>query len=68
MFVNRYYSDELTNDTEGNLVMLCRCCARNHKGQVRLVGNGDEGSTCELCDATNDLRTAVGRLLNGSGD
>lgn len=35
MRVNFHYSDELTSDDEGNLVQLCRSCARLHADEVR---------------------------------
>lgn len=43
-----YYSDALTNDTEGNLVQLCDRCAQLHADQVEWAGDAAEG--CELCD------------------
>lgn len=54
MTVNYYYSDDLTADTEGNLVQLCRACATKHQGVVQWASKGDNESECELCGATND--------------
>lgn len=47
-----YYSDELTSDTEGNLVQLCDRCARQNAGAVEWAGDGAE--CCELCDGEDD--------------
>lgn len=54
MTVNYYYSDELTNDAEGNLVQLCGNCAKANRTIVQFASRGDEESECELCDAAND--------------
>jgi len=54
MQVNRYYSDELTSDDEGNLVMLCREHAAKNRAIIQWASRGDEESECELCDASND--------------
>lgn len=50
--VNRYYSDELTTDPEGNLVLLCAHCAAKAKQSgvaVQWAACGDPESVCELC-------------------
>lgn len=54
MNVNYFYSDTLTNDTEGNLVQLCRACAQQNKALAAWASRGDTESECELCDAAND--------------
>lgn len=54
MQVNFYYSDELTSDTEGNLVQLCRACAGKHIDIVEWASRGDEECECELCGKAND--------------
>lgn len=54
MQINYYYSDELTADTEGDLVQLCRNCAEENAGQVEWASRGDEESECELCGKAND--------------
>lgn len=54
MQVNYYYSDELTNDTEGNLVQLCRKCADKNRNVIEYAQRGDEESECELCDTCNN--------------
>jgi len=54
MQVNFYYSDELTNDTEGNLVQLCRTCAKANVDKAEWASRGDEECICELCEACND--------------
>ncbi len=59
MTVNYYYSDELTSDTEGNLTMLCRECARKNANIVQWASRGDEESTCELCRVANDQHRAA---------
>jgi hypothetical protein len=41
-----------TNDAEGQLVQLCRRCARAAGHEVAWAGAGDELSQCEGCDAT----------------
>lgn len=52
--VNYYYSDELTNDDEGNLVQLCRDCAHQNQDVIQWAQQGDSESECELCDKVND--------------
>ena len=56
MLVNFYYDDsgDLTSDTEGNLVQLCRSCARLHADAVQWASRGHDQSECELCGASND--------------
>lgn len=54
MKVNYYYSDELTSDTEGNLVQLCYGCAAANPDNIEWAQRGDEDSECEECDATNN--------------
>lgn len=54
MRVNFYYSDTLTADTEGNLVQLCRDCAKANRDTSVWASRGDEQSVCELCDVCND--------------
>ncbi len=55
MNVNYYYSDELTSDNEGNLVQLCRECAKSNADKIALAATGDEDSICEVdgCNAKN---------------
>ena len=49
--INYYYSDELTRDTEGNLVKLCDACAAQHAAIVQFASPLEDGATpiCELC-------------------
>lgn len=54
MLVNYYYSDELTNDTEGNLIQLCRACAKAHREVIQFAQTGDPESSCEMCKAQNE--------------
>lgn len=54
MLINYYYSDELTNDTEGNLVTLCRSCAKENRDVIQWAQRGDDGNECELCRASNN--------------
>lgn len=61
MIVNYYYSDELTNDDEGNLVQLCRGCAAQNRDQIQWASRGDDQSACELCRASNDPAWTEGR-------
>lgn len=52
--VNSYYSDELTSDTEGNLIQLCRSCAAANRAVIQWAARGHAQAECELCPATND--------------
>ncbi len=48
--VNFYYSDALTNDPEGCLVVLCERCAKQHEADIDgYAQDGDGNDTCELC-------------------
>ena len=44
-----YYSDALTNDTEGNLVQLCDKHAHANKKAIEWASEGDADTQCELC-------------------
>lgn len=72
MKVSYYYSDELTSDTEGNLVQLCRACADRNHAAVEWAGAGHEQAECELCGASNDpaysrqLDAIMDRLAGGA--
>lgn len=52
-----YYYDlsgELSSDHEGNLVQLCERCRQRHADDVQLAQAGDDESSCELCDESDD--------------
>jgi hypothetical protein len=53
MKVNYYYSTAV-EQTEDDLLHLCRECAAKHADRVQWASRGDEESECEFCDATND--------------
>lgn len=53
-YVNYYYSDELTEDPEGNLVMLCQDCSDKNEELIQWAQTGDQYASCELCDAFQD--------------
>ncbi len=63
MTVNYYYSDELTNDDEGNLVQLCRDCAKVNRDKTNWASRGDDQSICELCETCNDPAWMAGRAI-----
>lgn len=66
MKVNYYYSDELTNDTEGNLVQLCGACAQRNADKVQWAQRGDHESECEICNTANDpaYSRQLDRIMN----
>jgi hypothetical protein len=45
---------EFSNDTEGQLVMLCRKCRAEAGDRVAWAGAGDADTECEICGARND--------------
>ncbi|HEU5088136.1 MAG TPA: hypothetical protein VFT99_11850 [Roseiflexaceae bacterium] len=48
--VDWFYSDALTNDPEGCLVVLCEACANQHEAEIDgYAQDGDGNDTCELC-------------------
>lgn len=51
--INYYYSDELTHDTEGNLVKLCDACAGQHTAVIQFASPLEDGATpiCERCSS-----------------
>lgn len=49
----------LSSDDEGNLVVLCAACARQHEADIDLAQSGDGNDTCELCGGSDDEREAV---------
>jgi hypothetical protein len=55
MRVNYYYDltegDYSSDPDEGNLVKLCRACARKAGDDVGFASRGDDESRCELCEA-----------------
>jgi hypothetical protein len=67
MNVNFYYSDDLTSDTEGNLVQLCRECAKTNRDKATWASRGDDQSICELCEACNDPTWVTYRAPKGGG-
>ena len=59
--INYYYSDELTRDTEGNLVKLCDACAAQHAAKVQLADSLEDGAApiCELCRSSSMYPLAI---------
>jgi hypothetical protein len=58
MRVNYYYDltegDYSSDPDEGNLVKLCKACARKAGAAVDFASQGDDESRCELCSAEQD--------------
>lgn len=64
----RQTGGELTSDTEGNLVVLCRRCAGVYRSITAWAGAADDGASCEACGGYDDApgmlsAQAVERLL-----
>lgn len=53
MRVNYYYSTAV-EQTEDDLLHLCRACAATYAERVQWASRGDEESECEFCGVAND--------------
>lgn len=62
MQVNYYYSlNNPAPESDDELLVLCRDCARKHAADVQWAQRGDDENECEFCGLANDEGLAQAR-------